>query len=84
MREYKIAAIPGDGIGKEVIAAGLDVLRVLAERDGGFRLMVEHLPWGSDYYRREGRFMPEDGLARLSPSMRSISARWATPTSPIT
>jgi tartrate dehydrogenase/decarboxylase/D-malate dehydrogenase len=67
MREYKIAAIPGDGIGKEVIAAGLDVLRVLAERDGGFRLAVEHFPWGSDYYRREGRLMPEDGLQRLEP-----------------
>ena len=38
MREYKIAAIPGDGIGTEVIAAGLKALQVLAGRDGGFRL----------------------------------------------
>ncbi|HZS81759.1 MAG TPA: tartrate dehydrogenase [Stellaceae bacterium] len=65
MREYRIAAIPADGIGKEVIAAGLDVLRVLEEREGGFRLAVETFPWGSDYYRRHGRMMAEDGLERL-------------------
>jgi tartrate dehydrogenase/decarboxylase/D-malate dehydrogenase len=65
MREYKIAAIPADGIGQEVIAAGLEVLRVLEERDGGFKLRVEHFPWGSDYYRKHGRLMAEDGLARL-------------------
>jgi tartrate dehydrogenase/decarboxylase/D-malate dehydrogenase len=65
MREYRIAAIPADGIGKEVIAAGLEVLRVLEERDGGFRLKVEQFDWGSDYYRRHGRMMAEDGLERL-------------------
>ncbi len=65
MREYRIAAIPGDGIGKEVIAAGLEVLGTLAQRDGGFRLAVTQLPWGSDYYRANGSFMPEDGLAQL-------------------
>ena len=65
MREHKIAAIPGDGIGKEVIAAGLAVLDTLVQRDGGFRLAVEQFPWGSDYYRAQGCFMPEDGLDRL-------------------
>jgi len=65
MRDYRIAAIPGDGIGKEVIAAGLTVLEALAARDGGFRLAVEHFPWGSDYYRQHGRLMPEDGLERI-------------------
>ncbi|HUH84597.1 MAG TPA: tartrate dehydrogenase [Stellaceae bacterium] len=65
MRDYRIAAIPGDGIGKEVIAAGLTVLESLAARDGGFRLAVEHFPWGSDYYRQHGRLMPEDGLERI-------------------
>ncbi len=67
MRTYRIAAIPGDGIGKEVIAAGLDVLAVLAARDGGFRLEVEHFPWGSDYFRQHGRMMADDGLERLKP-----------------
>ncbi|MBM3581811.1 MAG: tartrate dehydrogenase [Alphaproteobacteria bacterium] len=65
MREYRIAAIPGDGIGTEVIGAGLEVLRALEKRDGGFRLAIEHLPWGSDYYRRHGRMMPENGLDLL-------------------
>jgi tartrate dehydrogenase/decarboxylase/D-malate dehydrogenase len=65
MREYRIAAIPADGIGKEVIAAGLEVLRVLEQRDGGFRLKVEQFDWGSDYYRKHGRMMAEDGLERL-------------------
>ncbi|MCC7017145.1 MAG: tartrate dehydrogenase [Rhodospirillales bacterium] len=65
MREYRIAAIPGDGIGTEVIGAGLEVLRALEQRDGGFRLAVEHLPWGSDYYRRNGRMMPENGIELL-------------------
>jgi tartrate dehydrogenase/decarboxylase / D-malate dehydrogenase len=65
MREHRIAAIPGDGIGKEVIAAGLEVLAELERRDGGFRLAVEHFPWGSDYFRRHGKLMPEDGVAAL-------------------
>ena len=46
MREFKIAAIPGDGIGKEVVPAGLEVLDALAKRDGGFHLHVESFDWG--------------------------------------
>jgi len=65
MKDYSIAAIPGDGIGIEVIEAGLEVLEVLQERDGGFKLNVERFPWGSDYYRQHGRMMPEDGLAQI-------------------
>jgi tartrate dehydrogenase/decarboxylase/D-malate dehydrogenase len=65
LREYAIAAIPADGIGPEVIAAGLQVLRVLAERDGGFRLNVQEFPWGSDYYKTHGALMPADGLDQL-------------------
>ncbi len=65
MREYKIAAIPGDGIGPEVIAAGLEVLAALAERDGGFRLKVTHFDWGSEYYKKHGVMMPPGGHDRL-------------------
>ena len=65
MREYRIAAIPGDGIGTEVIAAGLEVLQVLQEKSGEFRLRVEHFPWGSDYYRKHGVMMPQNGLELL-------------------
>ncbi len=62
MKTYSIAAIPGDGIGKEVIAAGVEVLEALAARDGGFKLAVTPYDWGSDYYHRHGRMMPDDGL----------------------
>jgi tartrate dehydrogenase/decarboxylase / D-malate dehydrogenase len=65
MREYKIASIPGDGIGKEVIPAGLTVLNALQDRCGDFKLTVESFPWGSDYYRAKARMMPEDGLNTL-------------------
>lgn len=67
MREYAIAAIPADGIGPEVIAAGLDVLQVLAQKAGGFRLKVDTFPWGSDYYRKHGAMMPKNGLEILRP-----------------
>jgi tartrate dehydrogenase/decarboxylase/D-malate dehydrogenase len=65
MRRHRIAAIPADGIGKEVIPAGLQVLHALAERGGDFALDVTDFPWGSDYYRQHGRMMPEDGLETL-------------------
>jgi tartrate dehydrogenase/decarboxylase/D-malate dehydrogenase len=67
MRTHRIAAIGGDGIGPEVIEAGLEVLQACAERDGGFTLEVEHFDWGSDYYRRHGVMMPEGGADRLRP-----------------
>ena len=65
MRTYRIAAIPGDGIGKEVIAAGVEVLDALAARDGGFRFAFDHFDWGSDYYRAHGVMMPADGRERI-------------------
>ncbi|MBV9632679.1 MAG: tartrate dehydrogenase, partial [Xanthobacteraceae bacterium] len=64
MRTYKIAAIPGDGIGPEVISAGLEVLALCAQRDG-FALDVTPFDWGSDYYRKHGLMMPPEGLAQL-------------------
>jgi tartrate dehydrogenase/decarboxylase / D-malate dehydrogenase len=67
MRTYQIAAIAGDGIGKEVIPAGLEVLDVCARADGGFRLQVENFDWGSEYFGRHGVMMPPDGLEKLRP-----------------
>lgn len=65
MRTHRIAAIPGDGIGVEVVEAGLRALDALAARDGGFALEVERFDWGSERYKREGALMPEDGAERL-------------------
>ncbi len=65
MREYRIAAIGGDGIGPEVIEAGLQALDALATADGGFKLAVERFPWSSDYYLEHGHYIPEGGLDRL-------------------
>ena len=64
-RTHRIAAIGGDGIGVEVVAAGLEVLEALADRDGGFRVDVERFDWGTDRYRRTGTFMPADGADQL-------------------
>src|SRR6266545_4866680 len=65
MREYSIAAIPADGIGPEVIDAGMTVLDALAERRADLRFKFDVFDWGSDYYRRHGIMMPADGLDRL-------------------
>ncbi|WP_343115485.1 tartrate dehydrogenase [Ostreiculturibacter nitratireducens] len=64
-KSYRIAAIPGDGIGVEVIAAGLEVLEALTALDGGFQLDVAHFDWGSDRFRRTGSLMPADGADTL-------------------
>ena len=65
MREYRIAAIGGDGIGPEVINAGIEVLQAVARQDGGFLLHFEKLPWSSETYLRDGAYIPDGGLERL-------------------
>jgi tartrate dehydrogenase/decarboxylase/D-malate dehydrogenase len=66
MNSYRIATIPGDGIGKEVVPAGQRVLEALAAAVGdAFRFEFENFDWGGDYYRRHGVMMPEDGLDAL-------------------
>jgi tartrate dehydrogenase/decarboxylase / D-malate dehydrogenase len=65
MRTHKIAAIAGDGIGPEVVAAGLEVLNVCAQRDQAFEVQVEPFDWGSNHYRRHGVMMPADGAETL-------------------
>ena len=64
MKSYKIASIPGDGIGREVIAAGLQVLQALAGKEN-FRLDVEEFDWSSERYLRTGAYIPEGGLEKL-------------------
>jgi tartrate dehydrogenase/decarboxylase/D-malate dehydrogenase len=64
MKSYRIATIPGDGIGTEVVPAGIRVLDTAARRHG-FALQWEHLPWSCAYYQETGRMMPENGLEQI-------------------
>jgi tartrate dehydrogenase/decarboxylase/D-malate dehydrogenase len=64
MNTYKIAVIAGDGIGKEVIPAGMQVLQMAGEQDG-FRCDFTQIPWGCDYYLDTGRMMDADGVQQL-------------------
>jgi len=65
MKTYNIACIPGDGIGKEVIPAGQQVLSTLAQAQGRFAFEFAHFGWGGDWYRAHGEMMPADGLDAL-------------------
>ena len=67
MRTHKIATIPADGIGPEVIDAGTAVLKALAERMGDMKLEFQTFDWGTDYYKKHGVMMPADGLDQLQP-----------------
>ena len=65
MKTYKVAVIPGDGIGPEVIREGVRVLEEVARLDGGFRFEFTWFPWGCDYYKQTGRMMAPDGMEQL-------------------
>ena len=62
MKTYRIAAIPGDGIGTEVIPAGIEVLQKAAD---GFRLDFEDFDWSSSRFKETGQYIPQGGLDRL-------------------
>jgi tartrate dehydrogenase/decarboxylase/D-malate dehydrogenase len=65
MKTYRIATIPGDGIGKEVVPAGQKVLEALAASSASFRFEFENFDWGGDWFRAHGVMMPDDGLDAL-------------------
>ena len=65
MKIYKIACIPGDGIGKEVVPAGQTVLETLAASQNTFKFDFTSFDWGGDYFRKHGVMMPEHGLDDL-------------------
>jgi len=65
MKTYRIATIPGDGIGKEVVPAARQVLEALAAASSAFRFEFEDFDWGGDYYRKHGAMMPDNGLDAL-------------------
>ncbi len=67
MALHKIAVVPGDGVGNEVIPATLRVLDHVS-RKFGFELALTHYDWGADYYFRNGRMMPADAIDQLRPA----------------
>jgi tartrate dehydrogenase/decarboxylase / D-malate dehydrogenase len=66
MTTYKIASIPGDGIGPEVVSSALQVLDKLGEIHN-FKLTVTEFPWSCAYHLEHGSMMPENGLEILKP-----------------
>ena len=66
MKIFTLKLIPGDGIGKEVMAAARKVLGRIEQLGGDLRFELQELDWGCQYYLRRGRMMPEDGLSILS------------------
>jgi tartrate dehydrogenase/decarboxylase/D-malate dehydrogenase len=65
VKRFRIAVLPGDGIGQEVVPAGLHVLRAVARRTG-LELETTEFPWGGGYYASTGRMMDRDGLQQLA------------------
>jgi len=64
MREHRIAVIPGDGIGPEVIREGVKVLETVSKKLGDITFEFRYFPWGCEYYLKNGQMMPEDGLEK--------------------
>lgn len=64
MKIYKLALIPGDGIGAEVTDATVQILK--AASSGRFLFEITRFPWSCAYYREHGSMMPDDGITTLS------------------
>ncbi len=64
MPSYRIAIIPGDGVGDEVASEAIKILNAVADKHG-FNVETEHFDWGCDYYLKNGTMMPEDALKIL-------------------
>lgn len=63
---HKIAVIPGDGIGIEVINEGVKVLNCVSQLDPKIQFEFTHFPWGCEFYSKTGKMMDDDGIERLS------------------
>jgi len=64
-KSHRIAVIPGDGIGTEVISEGIKCLKALSEIFEDLQFQFEYFAWGSEFYLQHGRMMPDDGLEIL-------------------
>lgn len=65
MPAYKIAVLPGDGIGPDVTKEAVKVLEALKQEDATFDIEFKEFEWGSEYYLKHGHIMPPDGLDQL-------------------
>ncbi|UJL47407.1 tartrate dehydrogenase [Virgibacillus sp. NKC19-16] len=65
MNKFKVATIPGDGVGKEVVPAAKEVLKAVSEVHGGLSFEFTDFPYSCEYYLENGVMMPEDGLEKL-------------------
>ena len=64
MKNYKIAVVPGDGIGNEIVPEGVRVLEAVAKKYD-FSLSTEYFDWGAGYYLKNGNFLPDNGMETL-------------------
>lgn len=62
---YRIASIPGDGIGIEVVGAAIEVVEKLASTLKTFKINFTHIPWGTDYYKKTGKYVDDNVLDTL-------------------
>ena len=74
MASYRIAVIPGDGIGREVVPEGIRVLEAAGARYG-VAFEFDELPWSCEVYASAGRMMPEDGLDAIRGARRHLPRR---------
>ncbi len=65
MRKHRVAVIPGDGVGPEVIREGAKVLEAVSEKVGDITFEFSYFPWGCEYYLKNGKMMPENGIKKL-------------------
>lgn len=66
MKNYKIAVLPGDGIGKEIMPQAVKALEAVSRATEDFGLEIQQYPWGVEYYMETGEMMPKDGVDLLS------------------
>src|SRR5437667_877921 len=64
MAKHRIAVIPGDGIGNEVVPEGIRVLDAAASKYG-IEFRWDQFPWSCEWYQKHGKMMPEDGIAQI-------------------
>ena len=68
MNHYRIAVIPGDGVGKEVVPEGIRAIRMAGEVTGRYTIETTEYPWSCEWYLEHGEMMPADGIDRLRDS----------------